>query len=123
VPLPKDVPRNLKPYHLGLLSKGEHWNDLDGSEDLAPRQLAFIRQQTEAGRYKLAGPVVDGGEIVGMMIIEAENADEALAIAQQDPAVQAGRLSVRVHAAFLPSLDAVHVDYSSNALQAGTTRR
>ena len=122
MPLPIDVPRNLKPYFLGLLSKGERWNDAEGSEDLMPRQLAFIRQQTEAGRYKLAGPVVEKGEIVGLMIIEAENADEALAIAQQDPAVHSGRLSVRVYATFLPSLDAVRVIYA-NGLETGTTRR
>jgi uncharacterized protein YciI len=123
MPLPKDVPRNLMPYFLGLLTKGQHWNDAEGNEDLMPRQLAFIRRQTEAGHYKIAGPVVDGDEIVGMMVIEAATREEALALAAEDPAVQAGRLAVQVHATFLPSLDAVRVAYGNGPLETGTTRR
>ncbi len=109
--MPNDVPRNLKSYYLGLLSKGDQWNEVEGNEDLTPRQLAFIRRQTETGQYRLAGPIVDGGEIVGMMVIESESADDAMALAQQDPAVRAGRLSVRIYSAFLPSLDTVRVEY------------
>jgi uncharacterized protein YciI len=110
----KDVPRNVEPYFLAFLLKGDRWNDTEGGEapDLVPRQLAFIRQQVEAGRYLLAGPVTDDGPLVGISIIAATTAAEAMAIASADPGVQAGRLKVEVHPAFLPSLKELKINYS-----------
>ena len=107
----KDVPRNLKRYYVTLLRKGEKWNEPEGGEDVAQRQLAFIRAQTEAGVYRAAGPVTDDGNIVGISILEAADLEAAKISAQQDPAVQSGRLRVEVHPVYLPSLDAVRVEY------------
>ena len=58
-PRTKDIPRNVEPYYIALLLKGERWNDTRGADvaDLVPRQLAFIREQVQAGRYLLAGPI------------------------------------------------------------------
>jgi uncharacterized protein YciI len=108
----KDVPRNLKQYFLGWLVKGERWNDTEGAEAAAlmPLQLAFLRAQMEARTYIVAGPVMED-EHVGFMIIDAKSAEEALRLANADPAVKAGRLAVEVQAAFLPSLDGVRVEY------------
>jgi uncharacterized protein len=113
-PRKRDIPRNVEPYYIAFLFKGEHWNDTQGAEvaDLVPRQLAFIREQVQAGRYLLAGPITDDGPLVGMSIIAAGNAAEALAIASADPGVQAGRLKVEVHSAFLPSLKELKINYS-----------
>ena len=108
---PKNIPRNLKPYYLCFLVKGEQWNDTDGREDLMPAQLAFLREQIEWKRYKIAGPVTDGGDIVGFSIIEAANPEAALKIANQDPAVIAGRVSVRILPAVLPALDGLKIEY------------
>jgi uncharacterized protein YciI len=110
----KDVPRNVEPYFVALLLKGERWNDIQGAEvtDLVPRQLAFIREQVQTGRYLLAGPITGDGPLVGISIIAASTADEALAIAGADPGVQAGRLRVEVHPAFLPSLKELKISYS-----------
>ena len=47
----KDVPRNLKGYFLCLLKKGEKWNETEGSTELMPQHLAFLRQQMEAGGF------------------------------------------------------------------------
>jgi uncharacterized protein len=100
----KDVPRNLEPYFIVLLLKGEQWNETEGASDLSARHLAFIREQVEAGRFQLAGPITDGGPLVGFSIITADSAADALAIASTDPGVQAGRLKVEIHPAFFPSL-------------------
>jgi hypothetical protein len=110
----KDIPRNVEPYFIALLWKGERWNDTQGADvaDLVPRQLAFIREQVQAGRYLLAGPITDGGPLVGISIIAAGTPSEALAIASADPGVQAERLRVEVHPAFLPSLKELKVGYS-----------
>jgi uncharacterized protein YciI len=112
-PRMRDIPRDVQPYFIAFLMKGDRWNDTVGSDvaDLVPRQLAFIRQQVEAGRYLLAGPITDDGAVVGISIIAAGNAEEALAIASADPGVQAGRLKVEVHPAYLPSLKSLKISY------------
>jgi len=107
-----DVPRNLKPYFLCLLRKGPHWDVTQGHEDLMSLQLAFIRRQTELGKLLMTGPVVDQADsLTGISVIRAENLQEAQALANEDPAVQAGRLFAEVRPVFLPLLDAVRVEY------------
>ena len=111
-PFPKNVPRNLKPYFLCFLVKGERWDEPDGAEGLMEAQLAFLREQMEWRRFKTAGPVTDGGEIVGFSIVEAADAEAALRLAEQDPAVQAGRVGVRMLPVILPALDGVRVEFA-----------
>jgi uncharacterized protein YciI len=113
-PRRKDIPRDVEPYFIAFLFRGERWNDTLGEDvaDLVPRQLAFIREQVEAGRYLLAGPITDDGPLVGMSIIAAATAEDALAIAGADPGVRAGRLRVEVHPAFFPSLKQLKINYS-----------
>jgi uncharacterized protein YciI len=109
----KDVPRNLKPYFLGFLIKGERWNDTEGEQaaELMLLQLAFLRAQMESQRYLVAGPVLDEGRFAGVMIIDARTADEARTLASMDPAVKACRLAVEIYPTFLPALDNVHAEY------------
>ena len=110
---PKNIPRNLKPYFLCFMVKGEQWNETDeAGDDLMQAQLAFLREQIEWRRYRLAGPVTDAGsDMVGFSVIEAASAEAALALANQDPAVIARRVSVRILPAVLPALDALKIDY------------
>ena len=110
---PKNIPRNLKPYFLCFLVKGEHWNEPEGAEHLAEAQLAFLREQIEWRRCKLAGPVTAEGDIVGFSILEAANAEAALALANQDPAVQAGRVRAQILPAILPALDGLKVEFAA----------
>lgn len=109
----KDVPRNLKPYFLGFLIKGERWNDTEGEQasELMHLQLAFLRSQMESQRYLVAGPVLDEGRLAGVMIIDARTVEEARTLASMDPAVKAGRLAVEIYPTFLPALDNVHAEY------------
>jgi len=110
-PRMKNVPRNLKQYFVCFLVKGEKWNETEGSSDLMPLQLAFLREQMEARRYVFAGPIVDDGHVVGLSVIDAESKEEAEALAKEDPGVKAGRLAVEIHPAYLPSLDGVLVEF------------
>jgi uncharacterized protein YciI len=109
----RDVPKNLKPYFLGLLRRGPRWNETEGAEaaQLLPRHLAYLREQSEAGRYMAAGPVLDESEFAGVLLIAAETLEAAVTLAQNDPGVRAGRLAVEVHPVLLPALDGVRVVY------------
>jgi uncharacterized protein YciI len=120
----RDVPKNLKPYFLGLLRRGPRWNETEGAEaaELLPRHLAYLREQSEAERYRLAGPVLpaerthpdaypDESEFAGVLLISAETLEAAVALAENDPGVRAGRLAVEVHPVLLPALDGVRAVY------------
>jgi uncharacterized protein YciI len=113
----KDVPRNLKPYFLCLFRKGDKWNETQDSPDLMPRQLAFLREQMEARRFLITGPVLAGqgsdpnDDLVGIAILTAENLEAAQSLANQDPGAQAGRLRMEIHPILLPSLEPVRVEY------------
>jgi uncharacterized protein YciI len=111
----RDVPKNLKPYFLGLLRRGPRWNEIEGPEaaELLPRHLAYLREQSEAGRYKVAGPVLDESEFAGVLLIFAETLEVATALAENDPGVRAGRLAVEVHPVLLPALDGVQALYAN----------
>jgi uncharacterized protein YciI len=106
-----DVPRNLKPYFLCLLKKGPQWNVTGGNEDLMLQYLAYLRRETEARHYIFTGPVTDDSEIVATAILEAPSAEAAAAIASSNPGVQSGHFTVELHPCYLPSLDAVQVQY------------
>jgi uncharacterized protein YciI len=109
----KDVPRDIQPYCIGLLRKGKRWNDTQGAEadDLLGRHLAFLREQVEAGRYVVAGPIIDDESLAGVIIISAKTVQQAMAIAAEDPAVKTGRLAVEVHSVFLPSFQGFKVRF------------
>lgn len=108
-----DVPRNLKTYFLVLLRRGPHWDVPHNHEDLMPLQLAFLRRQTEAGHVVLTGPVLDQtDDLTGISILRAATLADAQALANEDPAVKAGRLVAEVRPVYLPSLDAVRVEYA-----------
>lgn len=117
----RDIPRNLKGYFLCLLRKGPQWNQTGDSPALMLEHLSYMRQQIEARRYVVAGPVVGPAvvpfdaaaedDLVGMTILTAETPEEAQALVDGDPGVKAGRLRTEVRPVFLPSLDAVRVEY------------
>jgi uncharacterized protein YciI len=109
----RDVPKNLKPYFLGLLKRGPRWNETAGPEaaELLPKHLAYLREQSDAGRYLVAGPVLGQSELAGVLLISAETIEAAVALAQNDPGVRAGRLAVEVHPVLLPALEAVRAVY------------
>jgi uncharacterized protein YciI len=109
----RDVPKNLKLYFLGLLRRGVRWNEIEGQEaaELLPRHLAYLREQSEAGRYIVAGPVLDESDLAGVLLIAAETIEMAVAVAQNDPGVRAGRLAVEVHPVLLPALEAGRAVY------------
>ena len=115
----RDVPKNLKPYFLGLLRRGPRWNEIEGAEaaELLPRHLAYLREQSEAGRYVMAGPVLpgrthpDASGFTGVLVISAETLEAAVALAENDPGVRSGRLAVEVHPVLLPALEGVRALY------------
>ena len=112
-----DIPKGMKQYFIGFLVKGEKYDPNMSKaehESLLQQHLAYIRSQAEAGKYKLAGPFLDEGNISGILIIDAPSRDEAKQIVSKDPMVQAGRLAIELHPAMLADVSCILMEYQKN---------
>ncbi|WP_331123665.1 YciI family protein [Longimicrobium sp.] len=111
-PVP-DIPRDMRGYQLAFLVRGERFGEEQTPEvqGLMMRHLSYIRRMIEEGAYVTAGPAMDGGEVLGIILLPAATPDAALSIVRADPAVQARHFDVQVHPVLLPGLDAVQVRY------------
>jgi hypothetical protein len=70
-----NIPKNMKPYFLCLLEKGEKWAPVQFADPAMQEHLAYIREQVEAGKFVVVGPALDQGRIGGMAIINAASAE------------------------------------------------
>ncbi|AKS42535.1 YciI family protein [Wenzhouxiangella marina] len=83
----------MRRYVMAFLSAGpERGQDPDETQAIQAAHLAHIRQMAEDGKLVMAGPFMDGGELRGIFIFAVDSVEEAEALTQADPAVQAGRL-------------------------------
>jgi len=110
-----NIPKNMKPYFLCLLVKGEKWTPVQFADPATEEHLAYIRQQVEAGKFVVVGPTLDGGRVGGMAIINAASMEEAKKIADADKMVQSGRLVAEIHPVMLADLSGLHIEYPAKA--------
>jgi len=106
-----NIPKNMRPYFLCLLEKGEKWAPVQFADPGMQDHLAYIREQVEAGKYVVVGPVLDEGRIGGMAIINAASMEEARKIVNGDKMIQSGRLAAEIHPVMLADLSALHTEY------------
>jgi uncharacterized protein YciI len=112
-----NIPKNLKPYFLCLLEKGEKWTPIQFADPAIQEHLAYIREQVEAGKYVVVGPVLDEGRIRGMAIINAASIDEARKIVNADKMVQSGHLTAEIHPVMLADLSALRIEYPAKQVK------
>ena len=85
-------------YQLAFLRRGPKWTaeESPAVTALQERHMAHIREMGRSGKLVAAGPFLDDGELAGIFVFDA-TPEEARALAQQDPAVQAGRVVLELH--------------------------
>lgn len=95
----------MQRYWFGMIYPGPRYYDDVDPEELAAIQaghMARIGELADSGEMALAGPFEVNPEaerpFVGLFLYDVETREEAEALAASDPAVQAGRLVVEVHA-------------------------
>lgn len=86
-------------YHMGFLVRGAKWTAerTEESGRIQAEHLAHMKKNHEAGKLVMAGPFLDGGNIRGIVVYKVASIEEARALTEADPAVQAGRLAVEMH--------------------------
>jgi uncharacterized protein YciI len=115
MPQSANIPKNMKQYFLCLLTKGDKWVPMQFADPVMQDHLAFIRDQIEAGKFVVAGPVVDQGRLGGMAIISTSSLEEAIKIVNSDKLMQSGRLAAEIHPVMLADLSSLRVEYPEKA--------
>lgn len=94
-----EIPQDMKVYYLRLLKRGPLWTpeETPEAERLQAAHLAHGRKLREAGKLILNGPVLDNGDLRGVGIFRVDSLEEAQALSDADPAVQADRLVSELH--------------------------
>ncbi len=98
-PPPEPGKWEMTTYQVAFLRRGPAWTPASTPEleKLQADHLAHIGRMAETGKLLVAGPFSDGGDLRGMFIFRVETLAEAKALAEQDPAVKAGRLVLEWH--------------------------
>ena len=86
-------------YVVGLLYRGPKSTkeSTPETQKIQEGHMANIRKMAAAGKLAVAGPFSDDGDLRGIFIFQNTTVDEARAMCEQDPAVQAGRLRFELH--------------------------
>ena len=103
----------MRSYVLALLRAGPN---RDQSEDkaaaLQKAHMHNIGRLAREGKLLLAGPMMDDGDLRGIYVFDVQSIEEAKALTQSDPAIQAGRLVMELHpwygSAALREVNAIH---------------
>lgn len=103
----------MKTYVMAFLKRGPNRSqDSLTAANLQKAHLENINRMAEEGKLVLAGPFMDDGDIRGIYIFNVTTVEEARALTETDPAIQAGRLVMELHpwfgSAALPLVTPLH---------------
>lgn len=84
----------MKTYYFVFLNAVPNRPELDSarSSEIQAGHMAHINDMFKAGKLRLAGPFLDGGEMRGIFILDVASEEEAKELCSKDPAVINGRL-------------------------------
>ena len=90
--------------YLGFLKRGAKWTpkQTPATAELQKAHLANIYRLAEMKKLVVAGPFGDDTALRGIFVFKVASIDEARALAETDPAVQAGRLVIEMHPWLVP---------------------
>lgn len=95
----------MSAYQFGLLRRGPSWSAVrtPATDSIQAGHLANIGRMAEQGILVAAGPLVDGGDLRGVLVFRADSVERLRAEVARDPAVRAGRLTLDLHPWFAPA--------------------
>lgn len=86
-------------YVVGFLHKGPNWTpeSTEETKRIQEGHMANITKMAVTGKLIVAGPFTDNGDLRGMFIFKEVTIEQAREMVNADPAIQEGRLVVRLH--------------------------
>ena len=99
----------MRTSYLVLLKRGPSWTSERSPEVIQVSQghRRNIDDMLSSGKLALAGPFVTGvdqgeGALAGLLLFDVASKEEAIELAESDPAVVAGRFTIEVHTWYGP---------------------
>lgn len=87
----------MKQYFMVFLNAGPNRSQrAEESAEIQKQHLAHISKLAESGAVAVAGPFGDEGDTRGILIFNLPTREEVEKLANEDPAVKAGRLVVEI---------------------------
>jgi uncharacterized protein YciI len=98
------VPMKMSTAYLGFLTRGPKWTPekTPATAELQKAHLANINRLAETKKLVIAGPFGDDTSLRGIFVFKVASLEDAKALAETDPAVQAGRLVIEMHTWMVP---------------------
>ena len=89
----------LVQFYMALLRRGPNWaaGETAPPVQLKQQHLAYAGSLLDSGKAMVAGPLQDGGALMGIYIFRASSLEEAKAWAENDPLAKAGLVSPEMH--------------------------
>lgn len=88
----------MQKYFVVFLKTGPNRSQSEEeANEIQKKHLAHLSKVADMGKTSITGPFGDDGEIRGIVVYNTATMEEAKKLAEQDPAVKAGRLVVEVH--------------------------
>lgn len=103
----------MRKYVMAFLKRGPNRSqDSVTAAKLQRAHMENIGRMAKEGKLILAGPFLDDGDLRGIYVFNVESVEEARALTETDPAIQAGRLAMELHpwygSAALQEVNAIH---------------
>jgi uncharacterized protein YciI len=88
----------MREYFMCFLKIGKNRNQSEiEANEIQAGHLAHLAKLHEEGNTCVTGPLGDDGEIRGIVIYTVNSQEKAEKLANMDPAVKSGRLTVEIH--------------------------
>ena len=93
------TPETMMTAYLAFLTRGDKWTPekTPQTEAIQKAHMANINRLAETKKLVVAGPFGDNGTLRGIFVFKVASLEQAKALAETDPAVQAGRLALDIH--------------------------
>jgi uncharacterized protein YciI len=95
----------MKTYVMAFLRRGPNrGQDSLSAANLQKAHMDNINRLAKAGKLVMAGPFLDNEDVRGIYIFDVKTIEEARALTETDPAIQAGRLAMELHPWYGPAV-------------------
>ena len=95
----KEAAPKMVEFHMAVLKHGPKWVQEENTETkrLLQQHIEYLTTLLESGKAVLAGPITDGGEVTGVLVLRAKSAAEAKEWMDAEPSVASGFQIAEIH--------------------------